>query len=472
MKQKISLLLLIIALLAISCSTRRDYGNDEFMTNLVGETSQQKCERMQWWQDAKLGAFFEWGLFSSLGGSYQGYTANYAAWILQLTGMEPEVYESYASKFNPEKLVENPFLNNLYAAGFRYVIFTAKHHDGFSLYDTKYSDYNIVKATPYGKDVLRELMNIAKKQNLKTGVYYSILDWNHPTQATFNAEGKKLPVKGNTKFATPEAKVEYINYMKNQLTELVVNYDPDIVWFDGDTPDWWTPEDGLEVLMALRLLKPSIIVNDRIGLRRDVDGDFQTIARNASWKEKRNISRNWELYISLDDTWGYNREWSLMRKSSQDVVKRLIDTVSLGGNILLNIGPDMRGEVKEEEIQTAQEVGTWINKNKVAIYGTYPVKDKNAFWGRYTQDTNNYYYHIFTKPFFSTISFSVKKFPDGFKNAYFLEDENKTPLEIKLDEKGRNYVIDVSENMPDSILPVLVLEKTEEDVKNCVLSIN
>lgn len=471
MKQKISLLILIIVLLVTSCSTRRDYNDAEFMTNLVGESLEQKSERMTWWTEAKLGAFFEWGLFCSLGGSYGGHTVNYTSWVLQLTGMDPAIYESYTSKFNPDKLVENVFLNNLYNAGFRYVIFTAKHHDGFSLYDTQYSDYNIVKATPYGKDILKELMDVAKKQNLKTGVYYSILDWHHPTQARYDENGNKLPVKGNTKFIDAAAKDEYIQYMINQLTELIVNYDPDIIWFDGDTPDWWTPEDGIEILMNLRLLKPEIIVNDRIGLRRGVDGDFETITKQVSPIKKLQLDRNWELYISLDDTWGYSEDWSLMRKSSTDVIKKLVDTISRGGNLLLNFGPDMRGEVKEDEVETATKAGTWLAKNKQAVYGTYSASDKFALWGRFTQDRDNLYYHLFAKPFKSKILLPVKKFPDGFKKAYFLEDENKTELDISLDKKGKRHVIDVS-SMPDSIVPVLVLEKKERCGKPEILTIN
>lgn len=263
-------------------------------------------------------------------------------------------------------------------AGMKYMVITSKHHDGFGLWDSKVSDYDIVDFSPYGQDILKALSEACKEEGIRFGVYHSIMDWHHP-----QAQGLNYPeyntqdsLKMNSRF--PEY---YTNYLKPQVTELIENYDPEIIWFDGEWIHEYTHEMGQEMYQYLRELKPSVIINNRVdkgrqgmqGMNKEDDdyaGDFGTPEQEIL-EGAANV--DWESCMTMNDTWGYklnDHNW----KSAEVLIHNLIDVASKGGNYLLNVGPTAEGEIPEPSLERLQEMGNWLRTNGEVVYGTEKLK--------------------------------------------------------------------------------------------------
>ena len=222
-------------------------------------------------------------------------------------------------------------------AGMKYMVITSKHHDGFSMYDTAVSDYNIVKATPFDRDPLKELSEACKRQGLHFGVYYSQLDWHHPAQENDPDREGRHAYRFNR--IRPGMKDAYIADMKAQLKELIQDYHVEVLFFDGEWVPWWTQEDGRELLRYVRELNPAIIVNNRIGKRKKEDGDYGTPEQKIP---AEGLDYDWETNMTLNGTWGY-KSYDHNWKTTDDLIRKLVDIASKGGNFLLNVGPDARG---------------------------------------------------------------------------------------------------------------------------------
>ncbi|WP_449439251.1 alpha-L-fucosidase [Pedobacter steynii] len=332
--------------------------------NYLKEPAAAKNKRMQWWTDDTFGMFIHWGLYAVPAGEYNGKSGG-AEWIMETHNIPTAEYEKYAAQFDPEKFDAKKWVAIAKSAGAKYIVITSKHHDGFSLWDSKVTKYDIMDATPFKRDILKELSEACKAAGIKFGLYHSIMDWHQP-----NANPKQKPdVK-------PDFNKYREEYLKPQLAELIKKYDPTILWFDGEWIGEWTEEQGKDLYNYLRNLKPSLIINNRIGKARggmegmnkyqDAAGDFGTPEQEIL---KTNSQDYWESCMTINNNWGfakYDHNW----KSAQVLIDNLVDVAAKGGNYLLNVGPTAEGEIPAPSVERLGEMGKWLDVNKQAIYAT------------------------------------------------------------------------------------------------------
>jgi alpha-L-fucosidase len=292
-------------------------------------------KRMEWFAEATYGMFIHFGLYSQLGGIWNGKEANgYAEWIQSRAGIPKEQYEGLLKTFNPVKFDAELIVGTAKKAGMAYLVITAKHHEGFCLWDSAYTEYD-VKSTPFkDRDILGELKAACAKQGIRFGVYYSIMDWHHPSQSGLGFHNKMLEGK----------KQEYVDYQKNQILELIKKYDPAVLWFDADWAKWWTIADGIDLYNAIRDASPTVITNNRVVKRGVFDLDYVTQEQKHF---KGSFAKHWEGCYTMNNSWGYKKNDSTW-KSPEDIYQKLQDITSKGGNLLLNVGPDGNGEVQKE----------------------------------------------------------------------------------------------------------------------------
>jgi alpha-L-fucosidase len=377
------------------------------------ETKAERDARMAWWREARFGMFIHWGLYAVPAGEYKGQRSKeIGEWIMSWANIPRAEYEHFADQFNPVKFDAAQWVATAKNAGMKYIVITSKHHDGFAIYDSKVSDYDIADRTPYKKDPIAELAAETKKAGLKFCFYYSIMDWHHPSQYV-NEPGKDRTAGNSKNQMLPDQKAVYVAYMKTQLKELVDKYDPAVLWFDGEWSDWWTEEDGQDLYAYVRGLKPSIIINNRVGkgrkgmegLNRDdreYSGDFGTPEQQIPANGIPGV--DWESCMTLNDTWGfksYDENW----KSTETLVRNLIDIASKGGNYLLNVGPTAQGEIPAASVERLQGMGKWMAVNSESIYGTTasPFSAQLPF-GRATKKGNRLYVQVFDWPSNGTLT--------------------------------------------------------------------
>lgn len=357
---------IIFSLTIIFVFSLDSLGQKDFMK----ETSIEKETRMKWWTDATFGMFIHWGLYAIPAGEYMGKGGG-AEWIMHTHKIPIPEYEKFASQFNPENFNATKWVQTAKNAGMKYIVITSKHHDGFCLWNSKVTDYDVMDATPFRRDIMKELSDACKKEGIKFGMYHSIMDWHHP-----NAKSKDYPhqAKINPDFAAYRE-----NYLKPQLKELIVNYDPAILWFDGEWIPEWTEDQGKDLYAFVRNLKPNIIINNRVGKGRsgmqgmnkykNAAGDFGTPEQEILEIYSKEY---WESCMTLNNSWGFSKEdqnW----KSPQNLINTLVDITAKGGNLLLNVGPTAEGEIPTESIIRLNEMGNWLKINKDAIYNTTAI---------------------------------------------------------------------------------------------------
>jgi alpha-L-fucosidase len=423
------------------------------------ETQQDRDARMAWWRDARFGMFIHWGLYAVPAGEWNGkFTPpGGGEWIMHTANIPIPEYEALAKQFNPVKYDPAAIVRLAKAAGMKYIVITSKHHDGFNLFDTKATDYNIVKKTPYAKDVLKPLADECRKQGLHFCVYYSIMDWHHPAQYADN------PKSYNPTKVHPERKAEYIAYMKQQFKELIDGCNPDVLWFDGQWLKWWTEEDAVDVANYLKTLKPTIIFNNRLGTGREgvgmnelgkrhkeYVGDFDTPEQNIPATGLPGV--DWETCMTMNDTWGFRKDdnnW----KSTETLIRQLIDSSSKGGNYLLNVGPTAEGEIPTASVERLEAMGKWMATNGESIYGSAasPFAAKLA-WGCCTQKPGKLYLHVFNWPKGNLIVPALK---NKIEKAYLLSDPDQPPLPVSQNDDG--IAVSLPETAPDPIASVIVL---------------
>jgi alpha-L-fucosidase len=456
-------LLLLVFLVATPLSGGpRKRTTSEKTPTLRAETKTERDKRMKWWRQARFGMFIHWGLYAVPAGEYKGKRSNHTAeWIMEWANIPRAEYEKFAPQFNPAKFNAAEWVGLAKRAGMKYIVITSKHHDGFSMFDSKVSNYDIVDSTPYRRDPMKALAAESKKQGLKFCFYYSIMDWHHPSQYV-DAPGKD-PTAGNsvTKMK-PGEKQGYVKYMKEQLRELVTNYDPAVLWFDGEWVDWWTEADGKDLERYVRSLKPDIIINNRVGKGRkgmeglnkedqQYAGDFGTPEQQIPPAGLPGV--DWESCMTMNDTWGFSAHddnW----KSAATIVRNLVDIASKGGNYLLNVGPTAEGQIPQPSVARLEEVGRWMRVNGEAIYGTTASPfEKQLSFGRATSKPGLVYLFVFDWPANGKVQ--VPSWGKTVKKAYLLSD-NRTML--KLTQNADEITIDVGASAPDPMASVIVLE--------------
>ncbi len=324
--------------------------------NYLKESKKDFNKRLEWFSEAKYGMFIHFGLYSQLGGEWEGkVSGDYAEWLQADADVPAQVYAMLTSTFNPQDFDAKMIAQTAKKAGMKYLVITAKHHEGFCLWDSEYTNFD-VGSTPFaGRDILEELSAACKEYGLKFCTYYSLIDWHHPSQER-NIDGSDTWGRwGNVRMKSGKKK-EYVEYMKNQIRELVEKYDTEMLWFDGDWVYWWDMASGQDLYQYIRDLKPDILINNRVAKRAEFKKDFGTPEQEHPEDE---LDYYWEACYTLNNSWGFktnDTEW----KSADVVYKKLNDINSKGGNLLLNIGPDGTGKVPEESINILLEVGKMV----------------------------------------------------------------------------------------------------------------
>ena len=314
------------------------------------ETAAEKAARMDWFDHAKLGIFIHWGIYAVDGVSeswsfYNNYLP-YDAYMKQLDGFT-------ASQYKPAewaKLIQE--------SGAKYTVITSKHHDGVALWDTGVSDLSTAKRTPAGKDVLTPFVKAVRKQGLKLGLYYSLLDWSHPDYPNFTRTETRYRIEED-----PERWQRFVDFDFAQLRELSSAYRPDLFWFDGDWEQTAEAWHAPEVISLLRSYNPAVIVNSRI----QGYGDYGTPEQGVP--VTRPQDRYWELCYTMNDSWGFQHT-DVHFKTPYMLLRTFVDCLSNGGNLLLDIGPRADGSIPEEEVAVLKEFGRWTKKHKEAVYDT------------------------------------------------------------------------------------------------------
>jgi len=369
---------------------------------LTSETPQQRDTRMAWWREARFGMFIHWGLYAIPAGEWKGQT-DHAEWIRDSAKIPRPEYDQFVGQFNPVKFNATAWARLARRAGMKYLVITSKHHDGFALWDSKVSDYDVM-ATPFHRDILKELSSACRQQDVRFCTYHSIMDWHHPDY---------LPRREWEKVNRPTAGADFDRfrvYLKGQLQEIVNGYHPGVLWFDGEWEDTWTHAMGQDLDDYVRGLNQNIIINNRVdkgrhgmaGQTKDggYRGDFGTPEQEIPDQGLPGV--DWESCMTMNRHWGWNAadtQW----KSTEDLVRKLIDIASKGGNFLLNIGPRPDGTFPDQAVERLEGMGRWMEKNHDAIYGTQASPIGKPAWGRCTMKPlghgqSRLFLHVFDWP--------------------------------------------------------------------------
>jgi alpha-L-fucosidase len=409
------------------------------------ETPAQRDARMKWFREARFGLFIHWGVYAVPAGIYHGQEiGNYGEWIMNFGKIPGAEYREFAKQFNPTKFNADEWVALAKQAGMKYLIITSKHHDGFAMFDSKASDWNIVKATPFQRDPLKELAAACQKHGVKLGFYYSqAQDWNN------GGAGYEHRVDR----PTPYDMDKYIRDIAvPQVREILTGYGPiAVLWWD--TPADMNRERAAALLPLLKL-QPGIIHNDRLG--GGFGGDTST---PEQYIPARGASLDWETCMTMNDTWGFKQNdhnW----KSTEILVRQLIDCASKGGNYLLNVGPTAEGLIPAPSVERLKAVGDWMKINGEAIYATTGSPFARPFsWGRCTTKTDGktttLYLHVFDWP--SDGELLVPGLQNKVAKASLLAGGKK----LKTKTTADGVLIHVPKNPPAAISTTIVLRITE-----------
>jgi len=409
MKTRSIIILTILAVLTFSCSKQESNEDKQeeipAKIDYINESDSDKATRMEWWKDARFGMFIHWGLYAIPAGEWNGQrTDNIAEWIMHHLNIPIAEYEKLADEFNPTKFDAEQWVSIAKNAGMKYIVITSKHHDGFALWDSKVSEWDVVDATPYGKDLLKQLADACEKEGIKLCFYHSIMDWHHPdAQAIWepNYNRGRDDTDVNPNFP------RYVeNYMKPQLEELLTNYgDIGVLWFDGEWIPDYTSEMGKDVYQFIREKQSDIIINNRVDKGRkgmegldaegDFAGDFGTPEQEIP--ETGIPGVDWESCMTMNDSWGY-KSFDDNWKSEETLIRNLVDIASKGGNFLLNVGPTAEGLIPEPSVERLAAMGDWMEINGESIYGTTASPTEAPEWGRITSKGDVLYLHVFDWP--------------------------------------------------------------------------
>lgn len=406
---------------------------------------------LDWFREAKFGMFIHWGPYSCLAGEYNGRqvpVSQNAEWIMKNLTIPVNEYREVARKMNPVKFDAEEWVKLAVETGMKYIVVTAKHHDGFAMYDSKVSDYNIVKWGSFGRDPLKELSETCARHGIKFCFYYSHReDWDHPGGYGNNWDydndwGSDLYNKAAfNKYLEEKA--------KPQLRELLTNYGPvGLVWFDRGM---YTPEQGKEFVRLVHDLQPATLINGRVGhYDQELPGDYQSMADNGM--PPGGLREYWETPMTLNRTWGFSK-FDTLWKSPETVITRLVEIVSRGGNFLLNIGPTGDGEIPEATKRIFSEVGPWVSRNAESIYGTTANPFGELPWGYCTVKGNRLYLHVRDWP--SDGKIKLQGLKNQANSAYLLKDQSER---LSFTRNEEQIVIQVPSVAPDKPLSVVVLE--------------
>ena len=431
---KKTVFLWIISITLSSTGTGQQiYGGGEDNPNL--KTNQ---EALNQWQDLKFGMFIHWGPVS-LRGTEIGWSRGLKIPIAE--------YDQLYNEFNPSLFNAEEWVKTTKEAGMKYLVITTKHHDGFCLWDSKYTEYDMA-STPYGKDALKALSDECKKQGILFGTYYSILDWHHPEYTT-RYGGDTRPVENSDMN-------KYIKYMYGQVEELIKNYNTRILWFDGEWENSWNHEEGMKLYRFCREQNENLLINNRVDRGRkgmqgmsaaNFAGDFGTPEQRIGNFEP---DIPWESCITIGTQWAWKPNDHI--KSTQECIQTLISTAGANGNLLLNVGPMMDGRIEQRQVNLLKEIGSWLNEFGESIYGTKGGPYKPEHWIASTYRENRIYIHLMRWPSGELV------LPKLSKNKILAVSSYKgKSLEYKT--KGENIIIQLPEDPLNTVSSILVIEQ-------------
>ena len=415
---------LLLLIIFISCNTKP---NKQIL--------QTKSE----WSNRKFSMFIHWGLYSIPAGMWDNKKiTGYSEQIKGHANIPTNEYRKLAKQFNPTKWNPDSIVLLAKKAGMKSIIITSKHHDGFCMFDTQYSDFNIVKATPYKRDILKELSNACKKYNICFGVYFSLIDWDYPKAMPFSSVRNSDSI--------PPA---HHQYNLNQIRELLTNYgDISEIWFDMGSP---TYKQSSEIRQLVKQLQPNCMISGRIWNNQ---GDFVVMGDN--YKPEFKMGVPWQTPASIfTQTWGY-RSWQVRNNINQKIHEKILDLINIvssGGNYLLNIGPKGNGQVVNYEKQVLIEIGKWIKTNKEAIYETTTTPIGKQNWGYTTSKDQKLFLHIIDIP--KNKKLTIKGLDINITKIYPL---NNTNILLESTHKKNTLTIDLSPVLFNKYATVIAIE--------------
>jgi len=403
----------------------------------AGSTAMASTGRGSWLADSRFAMFIHWGLYSELAGEWQGKRYfGIAEWVMKRAEIPVAEYEQVAGRFNPTGFDALEWVRLAKAAGMRHIMITAKHHDGFAMFKSAVSPYNIVDATPFGRDPLRELADACRAEGLRLGFYYSqTQDW-HERDAVGNTWD--FPAEGG----------DFPRYLRGkampQIEELLTHYGPIAgIWFD--TPGPITPAESRELVDLVHRLQPDCLVNSRIG---NGLGDYDTLGDQEIPRLPR--PGLWETPDTHNDTWAYSR-YDTNWKSAREIAERLVRVASRGGTYLLNVGPDGKGRIPEQSARILREVGHWVRGHERAIHGAGPTPLGPLAWGECTTKANALFLHVFQWPRDGRLVVPGLRSP---VQRARLRDGEELPAEASAD----GLSVTLPRVSPDALIPVVELE--------------
>jgi len=391
---------------------------------------QDRERRMKWWHEARFGMFIHWGLYSVVGRH---------EWVMEDEAIPVADYEQLAKRFTPQPNAARAWAKLARQAGQKYMVMTTKHHEGFSLFDSKLTNYCAPKQA-CGRDLVKEYVDAARAEGLRVGFYYSLMDWHHP-------DGARCAVN-------EEARRRFVDYIHGHVRELCTNYGKlDVLWYDVSwplKPEGW---ESAKMNAMVRELQPEIIINNRSGIPEDFATPEQRIQA---------ADRPWEACMTMNGSWGYQKaddDW----KSPKTVVRNLITCARDGGNYLLNIGPKPDGSIPEDSVRILTAVGKWMEKNGAAIYTTEPCQVKRSNYALFTRNGNTLYMHVH---FWPGENVSISGLTSEVKSARLLASGK--PVKVEQD-KFRTKLTGLPATAPDDPVTTIALECASEPIQDTMM---
>lgn len=428
------------------------------------ETASQRDARMKWWREARFGMFVHWGLYSVAGGKWEGRDADIiASWMQHKLRVSPQEYRKLTAGFTAENYDPAVWAKLAKTAGMKYAVLTAKHHEGFCLYDSKFTDYDVM-ATPAKRDLVKEYLDAFRKEGLKAGLYFSLIDWYHPDYPV--KDDSLHPMRSNPNFTKQKRDIKkYIDFMHNQVRELVSNYGAlDVMWWDFSydkmTGEAWRAKELIKMVCDRQ---PRILMNNRLysGVM-NTNGDFST---PEQYVPPTGSPYDWETCMTMNKTWGY-KPHDLNYKSSQQLIHTLIETVSKGGNYLLNVGPKPDGTIPEEQVRRLQDIGKWMSLHSESIYGTQASPfSENFSWGYCTRKilpngNTRLYLHVLKR--MNNGQLIIQRLGNKVIAARYLSDASKPELKCMTDNRGITLMLPPVAANPNAEVIVLDIQGAPE----------
>lgn len=423
-------MLLLLILLSGSAQSSGKYQPDE-----------ENLKNREWFRDARFGMFIHWGIYSML--------AN-GEWVLEQKGLKEEEYQKLASGFYPSLFDAGEWVRIAKDAGMKYICITARHHDGFSMFDTKQSDYNVVKATPFKRDVIGEMAEACRKEGLKLFFYYSHLDWHRTDYVPLGSTGHKTGRKLTGDWT------DYLGFMNAQLTELLTNYGPiGGIWFDG----WWDKREAVwqleEQYALIHRLQPACLVGNNHHQAVKAGEDFQMFEKDLPGQNTTGFSKEsvigelpLETCETMNNTWGYNIHDGHY-KSTRALIHLLVKAAGNNANLLLNVGPRPNGQLPSEAVSRLKEIGEWMKVYGKTLYGTRAGSVVPHEWGVTTQKGNKMYVHVLNAQddvlFLPLKAQKVKRalVYQSRERLTFKQDKNGLLIEMGKIPQDMDYVIEL-----------------------------